>query len=145
MENKNVNFFIRSTLQRPQFLFGQTILLLFYYLKNFFRTWYNIPTCSSKNSKIISPSTIRRPKNLFFKQINTSGIIEVKFTKSNQYFSQKNQFKLLGALELHKRLFKYVPRSCTKIYNQLCMYVLVYTPSLLRLLRVFQNQYKQIS
>ena len=26
-----------------------------------------------------------------------------------------------------------------------CMYVLAYTPSLLRVLRVFQNQYKQIS
>ena len=34
-----------------------------------------------------------------------------------------------------------------KLYKVLCiyMYVLVYTPSLLRVLRVFQNQYKQIS
>ena len=27
----------------------------------------------------------------------------------------------------------------------MCMYVLAYTPSLLRVLRVFRNQYKQIS
>ena len=31
------------------------------------------------------------------------------------------------------------------IVNLHCMYVLVCTPSLLRVLRVFQNQYKQIS